>query len=119
MPPHGKKFANYMHGSYPVQGKSRTGGKLGTPITKQYTPERHYVLATIGHHTFVTADGEYVNAPYFTDTQPFRWAAKNKLIRRDMLLGRNQRSWPVERTEDGDRVLAHWNAEHGEIETGE
>lgn len=118
MPPHPKKFANYWHGSYPVQVKGNTGGRLGTPITKQHTAERHYVLATVGVYTFVTADGEYINTPFFADKQAYQWAAKNKLIERDMTLGRNQRSWPVQLTEDGKRVLAHWNAEHGEIDTG-
>lgn len=114
MPPHGKKFANHWHGSYPVQ--SRGSGRIGRPLSKQYTPERHYMLASIGCHTFVTATGEYFNTPYFTNTQAFTWAAKNKLIKRDMLLGRNRRSWPVERTEEGERMLARWNAEHGEID---
>lgn len=119
MPPHGKKFANHWHGSHPVQTDSRSGGRIGVPLAKQYTRERHYALATIGEHTFVTADGEYFNTPYFTNTAAFVWAAKNKLIKRDMLLGRNRRSWPVERTEEGDRVLARWNAEHGEVDIWE
>jgi hypothetical protein len=115
MPPHGKKRANYLHGSHPVQ-RGRDGGKLGTPIIKQHTADRHYALATIGLYTYVTADGEYFNTPYLVDTQAYKWAAANKLISRNMLLGRNQRSWPVELTEDGKRVLGVWNAEHGEID---
>lgn len=114
MPPHGKKFANYLHGSQPVLNRN---SKLGTPITKQHTAARHYTLATIGLYTYVTADGEYFNTPYLVDSTAYRWAAKNKLIERDMLLGRNQRTWPVALTDDGKRVLAHWNATHGELDT--
>lgn len=116
MPPHGKKRNNYLHGSYPVQYKGRSGDKLGVPITKQYTKDRHYMLATIGVYTYVTADGEYFNTPFFADKATYQWAVKNKLVERDMLLGRNQRTWPIVRTEDGDRVLARWNAERGEVD---
>lgn len=115
MAPHGKKFANHWHGSHPVQ--ERGGGRIGVAVTKQYSEHRHYALATIGLYTFVTADGDYFNTPYFVDTAAYRWAAKNKLISRNMLLGRNQRSWPVELTDDGKRVLAAWTAEHGEADT--
>lgn len=113
MPPHPKKRANYLHGSQPVLNRN---SRHGTPITRQHNAERHYVLATVGVYTYVTADGEYFNTPFFVDKRTFEWAAKNKLIARDMTLGRNQRSWPVVLTEDGERVLAVWNAKHGEID---
>lgn len=116
MPPHGKKFANYWHGSFPVQDRRKAVSKIGKPAVEQWTAERHYALATVGINAYVTTEGDYGNTPYIADSRSYAWLERNRLIDRQEAT-RPGGSQILLRNADGDRVLAAWNTEHGEPDT--
>lgn len=117
MPPHGKKFANHWHGSHPVQNRAKAVSRIGRPAVKQYTKDRHYALATVGVvNAYVTADGDYNNTLYFADSRAYAWMEDNNLVDRAPAT-RPGGAQALHRNADGQRVLAAWNAEHGEVDT--
>lgn len=117
MPPHGKKRANYLHGSQPVRSRRNPVTKLGKPAVSQHSPMRHYVLATIGPKTFF-AEGKYFNGSFYDDTVTFKWLEANRLTEK-LPPARPGGPQQIERTERGDQVLATWDEQHGPIETEE
>lgn len=121
MPPHGKKRANYLHGSHPVQVGRDKVVRLGTPAIRQHTGTRHYALASIGP-TALAAElngrREFFNGPHFVDATAFDWMLRNLLIELRPA-ERPGGAQQVVRTERGDEVLAAWNEKYGEIDIEE
>lgn len=118
MPPHGKKFANYLHGSYPVQGRSNAVSELGKPALKQRTLARHEALASVGPMTMATGlldSIQIFNGQHFVDDLAFGWLLRNKLVER-LPAERPGGARKVERTACGDEVLAAWNEKYGPID---
>lgn len=78
--------------------------KLGKSAVKQRTPARHEALAAVGPTTLALPGGGYLEG----DDRALDWLSGNGLIG---LLppSRPGGARPVERTAEGERVLAVWN----------